>query len=785
MNKLVVLKFGKGSFEEGFPAIFQIGEENAPPSTEVMGELPANEVLPQTYRRWQEIYSNMSYPGRPIGVPKGRVRSSTCEECLVAAQKLNKQLNNWLKSSSFLPIREKWLEKLLPSDDLQVIIQTQNYQLQKLPWHLWDIVERYPKVEIGLSSPSYDRVFREQEPVEKVKILAILGNSTGIDIEADKNLLAELPNADINFMVEPPRSKLTEELWEQKWQILFFAGHSFSQADGESGRIYINQNQSLTIGQLKYALRKAVDNGLKLAIFNSCDGLGLAKEFADLKIPYLIVMREVVPDQVAQEFLKSFLKTFVTDIPLYRALREARERLQGLESKFPCASWLPIIYQHQAETPLTWKSMIGTVANTGTNRNAVRKKGLKNVLFSSLVVSSLVVGMRLLGLLQTLELQAFDQMMKLRPSEGIDERLLLITINDADIEAQRKRGEELKGVSLSDKSLERTLEILQKYQPSVIGLDVYRDFKTNPKYKKLIAGLKNTENLIGICKVSSVESDPYGVRPPKEFPVERLGFSDFIDDRDNVLRRHLLSMNSKPSSHCQSLYALSLQLASRYLLQIHNVQVKLTSDRQNWQIGNVVFHKLKSRSGGYQGIDANSEQILLNYRAGNDIAQKLTLQELFDAENNSEALEKFIKDKVILIGITENSNEDRWLTPYGKLFKNQMFGVEAQAHMVSQILAAVLDRRPLIGVLPVWGDILFIWAWSLVGGSIAGLLCWRKILLKQLITQLGLAFLLSCGILYSVCFYILIKGTWLAFTPSCISLLGSISIVFLSLKNNK
>jgi len=772
VGKLVVFKFGKGSFVEGFPVIFQIGEENAPPTTEIIGELPANQDLAQSYQRWQDIYRNMNWLGRPIGIPKGRKKSSTDEECYQAARELDKQLNHWLKSISFIPIREKWLEKLLPSDDLQVLIQTQDNQLQKLPWHLWDILERYPQVEIALSPPNYDRIIRDVKPTNTVKILAILGNSTGIDIETDKQLLTRLPNADIQFMVEPSRSELTEQLWEQNWQILFFAGHSSSQENGETGRIYINQHDSLTISQLKYALKKAVDNGLKLAIFNSCDGLGLATEFADLQIPYLIVMREIVPDKVAQEFLKSFLKAFVNGDRLYKALREARERLQGLEDKFPCASWLPTIYQHQAEVPFTWQSRIAV----NTKRNNLKKRGLITIA-SSLIVTSLVVGMRFLGLLQAPELQAFDQMMKLRPSEGIDQRLLLITIDDNDVEAQRQRGEELKGVSLSDKSLERLLGILQRYKPSVIGLDIYRDFNTNPQLQGLISKLKNTDNLIGICKVSSTKLDPFGVRPPQEIPLGRLGFSDFVDDEDNVLRRQLLSMNPEPNAYCQASYSLNLQLASRYLLQLHNIRTDLTTDGENWQIGNIVFDKLNSRSGGYQGIDANSEQILLNYRAGNDIAQKITLKQLFDAaENNPAALQKFIENKIVLIGITRSGTEDKWQTPYGKLLKHQMVGVEVQAHMVSQILSAVLDKRPLLRVLSPWNDILWIWVWSGVGGVLTWMLCCRRVSVKRLLPQIGLAVIVSCGILYSVSFYILIQGVWIAFVPSVMGLLGTVCV---------
>ena len=55
----------------------------------------------------------------------------------------------------------------------------------------------------------------------------------------------------------------------------------------------------------------------------------------------MIFMREPLPDKVAQEFLKNFLTEFSAGKSLYQSVREAREKLQGLEGEFPCASWLP------------------------------------------------------------------------------------------------------------------------------------------------------------------------------------------------------------------------------------------------------------------------------------------------------------------------------------------------------------------------------------------------------------------------------------------------------------
>jgi hypothetical protein len=82
----------------------------------------------------------------------------------------------------------------------------------------------------------------------------------------------------------------------------------------------VNPRTSLTIEQLRYGLKRAIASGLKLAIFNSCDGLGLAWDLADLQIPQVIVMREPVPDRVAQAFLKSFLIAFSQGRSLYASV---------------------------------------------------------------------------------------------------------------------------------------------------------------------------------------------------------------------------------------------------------------------------------------------------------------------------------------------------------------------------------------------------------------------------------------------------------------------------------
>ena len=68
--------------------------------------------------------------------------------------------------------------------------------------------------------------------------------------------------------------------------------------------IYVKEGVELSLRDLKASLNQAVENGLKLAIFNSCDGLDLAEYLAARKVPISIVMREPVPDRAARYFFR-------------------------------------------------------------------------------------------------------------------------------------------------------------------------------------------------------------------------------------------------------------------------------------------------------------------------------------------------------------------------------------------------------------------------------------------------------------------------------------------------
>lgn len=794
MGKLVVLKLGEGNFEQGFPVILQIGVDGYHPFVETVGRLPPNSEILEHYHRWHTTYCRLGTRLRLSAAKVQVTNVSVLEDCSSSAQALSNSLNSWLSSEPFRSIREKLLEKLIPADEVRVILQTEDHQLRRLPWHAWDFFERYPKAEIALSTPIYERaevselskgIVSPTEPEQTVRILAILGSSDGIDVQADRALLERLPGVEIKFLVEPQLKELTDQLWEQGWDILFFAGHSSSHASGAAGQIQINQADSLTIHQLKYALKKGIESGLKLAIFNSCDGLGLAYSLAELRIPQLIVMREPVPDRVAQEFLKYFLAAFAGGEPFYVAVREARQRLQGLEDQFPSATWLPMICQNPAEIPLAWRTLRRETAGNGfqvvhaapprkglgvgrtlpqvDRRTLPVKRSLRAVLFASMIATAFVMGIRQLGLLQPLELQAFDQLLQLRSPEGPDPRLLVVTITAADIQAQNQ---EPRRGSLSDRSLNRLLEKLEQYQPRAIGLDIYRDYAVGSNHQNLATRMQQTAHLVGVCKVSDPEASDPGIKPPPEVSADRLGFSDVLTDPDGILRRQLLTQTTEdPASPCTAPYAFSVQLAARYLAA-EGVLAKVTSEGY-LQFGNTVFTPLEARPGVYRQADTWGDQVLLNYRSSRslqNIAPQITLTQVLRGQINP----SLVKDRIVLIGVTDRSSYPDYLpTPFGQQPGQEMPGVLVQAQMVSQILSAVLDQRPLLWFWPQWGDVLWIWGWSLVGGILA----WRFCSLLHL----GLVVGVTLGALYGLCLGIITQSGWVPLVPSALALVATSS----------
>lgn len=803
-GRWVVLELDGEFNRAGFRVTLEIPAANNLQSLKVKGLLPPDPtMLDHLHRHWQEVYCPLGMPLRIKGqkiIYKGFINQRLVD-CQQSAQILRERFQTWLNAESFQLIDRRLREELSRDETIRFLIRTQNVDVQRLPWQEWDFFERYPHAEIALSTSEYEagRSTLKLASPHPVRILAILGHSTGINVEADRRLLAQLPQAQVTFLVEPDRRELNDHLWEMPWDILFFAGHSETDRD-QQGRIFLNPTDSLTLAELRYGLRRAIDQGLQLAIFNSCDGLGLVHALQRLSIPQMIVMREPVVDQVAAAFLRYFLEAFASGESLYLSARQARERLQGLEHQYPCASWLPIIYQNLLLPPPDWltlqgKSLARSLPHLESRPDAAAIPASAKlwdrwqVVWTSLIVTLMVLMVQYSGLLQPFELAAYDQMMRSRPAETIDSRILVVEVTQADLN-------ELGGYPLSDDILVKTVDVLQPYEPTAIAFDMHRFRPRGNGRQALLERFRQYPNLFTVCSYGQSDQD-YG--SPPEFSEEQtkrqVGFSDFLLDQtfsrpaaetsilgpisetDGTVRRQLLSYSpdlaASSQSSCSTPYSLSFQLAYQFLRQAEVTPLTITKDGY-WQLGNTVFPHLPRRFGAYQNLDGLSSQLMLNYRSAQP-GKAVSLQSVLTGQ----LLPDTVRNRLVLVGYTAPVARDHVNTPYGK-----MAGVWVHSHMVSQLISAVLDQRSLIQKLPRWKNLpcldgVWILMGSLIGSTLASWLYTRRPLSIKLGIPLGLSFiLLAIGwSLTQVSVIAIAQGLWLPVLPAVLSVFLAILCV--------
>ena len=364
-------------------------------------------------------------------------------------------------------------------------------------------------------------------------------------------------------------------------------------------------------------------------------------------------------------------------------------------------------------------------------------------LLAGLIVTGLLLGGRQLRLLEPLELSTFDWLMQLRPALPPDPRLLVVTVTEEDIQSQDK-------YPLTDAVINQLLARLEQYQPAVIGLDIYRDLPVPPGHAELSNRLSKSDRIIPVCKITN-GGNP-GTPPPQGVPESRVGFSDIAVDRPNgIVRRALLFLTLAPNatSGCNTSFSFSFQLAQHYLAK-KGIEPELTAE-QYLKISKVVFKPLLPTDGGYQHGDTGGYQLLLNYRSGTSLAREVTLTDVL----NNRIDPNWVKDRIVLIGVTAPSIDDSFYTPYSSAQEliQKMPGVVVHGQIVSQLLSAVLDGRPLFWFWSEWGEVLWILGWSLTGGILV------RVARHPL--QLVLAESVALGLLFGISAILFLESGWI------------------------
>jgi adenylate cyclase len=360
--------------------------------------------------------------------------------------------------------------------------------------------------------------------------------------------------------------------------------------------------------------------------------------------------------------------------------------------------------------------------------------------------TALVLAAGGLGLLQPLELAAVDLFFRARPMEPPDARIVVVTIDEDDI---RKAGQ----WPIPDRLLAKALSNLRAQQPRVIGLDMFRDLPVEPGHQDLVALFKSTPNLIGI---QHQLGDKSVASPSVLAQLNQVAEAHIPEDTDKRVRRSLLTVNQDNKVHM----SLGLAIALKYLEEDKITPTGVVGLPNAYQLGRARIEPLRPHDGGYVHADTRGYQLLLNFRGSGATFRTISFT---DALNNR-VPEGWVHDRVVLVGTTAESIKDFFLTPYSDSRSEQTgwtAGVLVHANIISQILSAAIDGRPLLTGFP--GSLR--WLWTLAGAVTGVLVSWNILYANWLFRQftstgaiVGTG--LSSGGILIVGYLLFLKGWW-------------------------
>jgi PAS domain S-box-containing protein len=366
------------------------------------------------------------------------------------------------------------------------------------------------------------------------------------------------------------------------------------------------------------------------------------------------------------------------------------------------------------------------------------------------IAGSLLI-LRFTGVLQTMELVALDQMFRLRQVEPADPRIVLVTVDESDIK-------QLGQWPMSDAVLAQLIVSIKRQEPRVIGLDIFRDLPVEPGHSDLVNVFTSTPNLVGIEKVIKTARGEVVQPPPDLKRPNQISASDLLLDTDGRVRRSLLYFGNQDG---RSIATLGAQLAFVYLKH-EEIQLEMVgSHGGHFRLGRAMFTALKPNDGGYVGVDAGGYQILSYFPKLRHHFRTVSITDVLQGR----VPQHVMYDRIVLIGLTAESLEDKFFTSYTTDSIAAPAGVEVHALLTSQLLSAALEGRPFLNV---WPDPLE-WLWIVLWSATGAVVGWRSRSPRQ--TLIGV--LLLSAVLVGGAYLLFLIGWWIIIIPPLFALIGS------------
>ncbi|MEE6162551.1 hypothetical protein U9R62_14665 [Cylindrospermopsis raciborskii DSH] len=343
----------EGSFTEGFTMTPMIPQQGSQEFRELGSRirLPACPVLPNLYNECRNFTDE--YTRRIEGVPDQTTTVNERERWTRTQMNLNRSFLDWIRNANFEVIINEIITRIfnkrLTDTSVRIHFVSNNsnnndYDIfRRMPW---DEFTRSTRSRMKFVLSQYSLTYNScPTRLSELRILVIRG---GRDLENSQN-------REINALRKIPGVRLIDKtrtidnidclhkvLTENVYDILFYTGHSSSNNGGE---IRVG-SLTVSINVFVEDLRMAVSRGLKIALFNSCDGLGIADFLVtQVRVPVVLIMKEPVPDIFAAKFFIEFITRFAADrMSLSIALEKARSSSHFESVNFPGATSLPILF---------------------------------------------------------------------------------------------------------------------------------------------------------------------------------------------------------------------------------------------------------------------------------------------------------------------------------------------------------------------------------------------------------------------------------------------------------
>jgi hypothetical protein len=487
-------------------------------SKDIYVSLKYSEELQKRYRRWQKFYFGFYefLPPHPISNSgalnpgfgdRGNVLQEAEQDLVIAFQR-------WLGEGEVRKIQEKIRGELTriaqhSSEQgkeagtrigIDIFISCNSIELARLPWEAWELAP----AGAPLGTVRIARTFSNSPEIVPVKrpprrwrprILALIGNDPELPLHEDwKTLRSSLKSiADVKRVQWQPeddvaqiKNKIAADISDQRgWDVLFFAGHSDETNTG--GRLAIAPNVSLSTSELEDHLIEARENGLQLAVFNSCSGLPIATKLVEMGMQ-VIVMREPIPHKAAQIFLKQFCQQLAEHKDVHDALQHACYHLQSVEKfAYPSAYLIPSFFSAANAVPfrierLGWKRFQHWLP---TPREAIALGTLLVFSLMSPVQDSLLDS-------RVLVQAMFRHVTNQFPPDG-SPSVLLVAIDQESINQAMGKIEEFKPMPMDRRYLAQLITRLADFKAKVIGLD-YILYTQEPAEEKLAKAIQTAIN---------------------------------------------------------------------------------------------------------------------------------------------------------------------------------------------------------------------------------------------------------------------------------------------------